>query len=263
MGYTRKYPNNIAYGGSSVLECITNDDKDIKNLYEIISKEIGIAGSANGSRQCVLSGKFTPEGKIGFLTSNRYADKPYVGIACEEVPAIIDFANGFNESGAKDIIKKLDSHNNTAWELEDDETVYLYIDCSISTGAITFGHTSYEEVYAYAAPGSPKKDQCWFDKGEGVMKCFDGSAWQKVLRLFVAKVTTQKNIVPTIEPFYAASRLDAHGEIQLAGDTITFMNGGNLKSVKAQKFIGTADKALSIPVGRGSGGNIWIEEVAE
>lgn len=264
MAYTREYPINVSYGGSSIKECIVNNDKDIKNLYELFSKQIGLSGSANGSRQCVLTGKFNADGEIGFLTPQRFQDTPYVGISCEDIPAILVFANGFTETGARDIVKRLDAHDNTAWKLKDDTLSYLYIDCSLSTGDITFGVSSFKDTYSYKAPEYPQKDQCWFDRGAGIMKCYDGAAWQKVLRIFIASVTTKAGCLPAVHPYSAVSRLTASDDFQLDDDgSVSFRDGGELRALKAAKFIGTADKALAIPVGRCEGANIWIEEVMQ
>ena len=262
MAYTRRYPNNIASGGSTVKECIINDDKDIKALYDIVNRQIDSSGAANGSRQCVMTGKFDSNGMINFLTAHRIDGVPYVGIACESQPAILSFANGYGTYGPKDIIKRLDSHNNTAWKLEDNTIVYLYIDYSPSTGVLSFGYSYDLDTYSYERPPHPMLNQHWYNQGTDLMYCWNGTVWQKVYRIFVAKVIVDEGKLPEIHPYSALSRTTALDEFTHDEDNnVCFREDGELKNIKAPRFIGTADMALRIPYGKVDGANIWIEEI--
>ena len=172
----------------------------------------------------------------------------------------MDFANGFADTGAKDILARLDERDLTAWKLEDGMTSYLYIDYNIATGVITFGSTPLQDVYSYAAPKNPALHQHWFDRQNAFMFEWDGSAWQKVYRIFVAKVITAGGKAPTVTPYFAAGQLDSNSKMSINGNELSFMNGGELGDIRARNFLGTASTALNIPIGD-HGGNIWIEEV--
>lgn len=270
MAYTREYPIDVSYGGSSVRECIVNNDKDIKNLYEVVSKEMGLAGSANGTRQCVLSGPVNSAGMLDiFVPINEHDGRDfsyYVGIAGDNKPIIVDFADGFNEKGAKDIIKKIDERNIKAWPITTlGKTQWLYIEYSPVTGSISFGTSDYEEIYDYKRPDNPAKGQHWFDRGEARMKYFDGAAWQTTYRVFVGRAFvgtyTSVNKVPEVTPYPVARPVDYNEKSSVVtnGDgEIEFRVGDKLRNIRADRFLGAATTAYNIPVQPGLG-NIWIE----
>ena len=53
MAYSRDYPNSIIPKGSKVVECLQNDDKELKRILGILS-DIGVMSLFGSKRQCVL-----------------------------------------------------------------------------------------------------------------------------------------------------------------------------------------------------------------
>ena len=233
MAYSRDYPNSIIPKGSKVVECLQNDDKELKRILGILS-DIGVMSLFGSKRQCVLYAATGTDGKPSYLTATGLN----VAINGSATPVIVTFAGGYNANGTVD---KTDTIVDTvnAWKMPANGTYYLYIDKDMSTGILSYGYTTIPDTYATTAPESPTLDQCYFNTVDMKMYHYNSSAWEQKLRVFVAKaVTTADTATLTIYPF--TSRTTASNFIQYDGN-------GNLQAVdlvgaltqfSASKFIG-------------------------
>lgn len=73
---------------------------------------------------------------------------------------------------------------------------WLYIDINMLTGERTFGHTLVEPTFGPTAPTSPVNDQHWFDTSSYNMKVWVNGAFEKKLRVFLAKYDEGSIIQP-------------------------------------------------------------------
>lgn len=78
----------------------------------------------------------------------------------------------------------------SAWGPIPSNTVYLYWDVNLLTGALTRGITQLPPVYTSAAPPSPAPDQHWFDTVENIFRVWNGNKWQEKVRVFAGHVTS-------------------------------------------------------------------------
>ena len=234
MAYSRDYPNSIIPKGSKVVECLQNDDKELKRILGILS-DIGVMSLFGSKRQCVLHAATGTDGKPSYLTANGLN----VAINGSETPVIVTFAGGYNANGTVD---KTDTIVDTvnAWTMPANGTYYLYIDKDMSTGILSYGCTTIPDTYATTAPASPVLDQCYFNTVDMKMYHYNSSAWEQKLRVFVAKaVTTADTATLTIYPF--TSRTTASNFIQYDGNgNLQAVDlAGALTQLSASKFIGT------------------------
>ena len=72
-------------------------------------------------------------------------------------------------------------------------TYHLYWDWNIGTGQVTRGYTPLAPVFS-APPLHPDFDQHWFDYDDNVMKVWDGSMWNPVIRVFAGSVAIDENL---------------------------------------------------------------------
>jgi hypothetical protein len=233
MAYSRDYPNSIIPKGSKVVECLQNDDKELKRILGILS-DIGVMSLFGSKRQCVLHAATGTDGKPSYITANGLN----VVIDGSTTPVIVTFAGGYNANGTVD---KTDTIVDTvnAWTMPANGTYYLYIDKDMSTGILSYGHTTIPDTYATTAPESPTLDQCYFNTVEMKMYHYNSSAWEQKLRVFVAKaVTTADTATITIYPFTSRAtpsnlvQYDSDGNLQVVD------NAGALAQLTASKFIG-------------------------
>ena len=234
MAYSRDYPNSIIPKGSKVVECLQNDDKELKRILGILS-DIGVMSLFGSKRQCVLHAATGTDGKPSYLTANGLN----VAINGSTTPVIVTFAGGYNANGTVD---KTDTIVDTvnAWTMPANGTYYLYIDKDMSTGILSYGHTTIPDTYATTAPASPVLDQCYFNTVDMKMYHYNSSAWEQKLRVFVAKaVTTADTATITMYPFTSRAtpsnlvQYDSDGNLQVVD------NAGGLAQLTASKFIGT------------------------
>lgn len=233
MAYSRDYPNSIIPKGSKVVECLQNDDKELKRILGILS-DIGVMSLFGSKRQCVLHAATGTDGKPSYITANGLN----VAINGSTTPVIVTFAGGYNANGTVD---KTDTIVDTvnAWTMPANGTYYLYIDKDMSTGILSYGHTTIPDTYATTAPKSPTIDQCYFNTVEMKMYHYNSSAWEQKLRVFVAKaVTTADTATLTVYPFTSRAtpsnlvQYDSDGNLQVVD------NAGALAQLTASKFIG-------------------------
>lgn len=234
MAYSRDYPNSIIPKGSKVVECLQNDDKELKRILGILS-DIGVMSLFGSKRQCVLHAATGTDGKPSYITANGLN----VVIDGSTTPVIVTFAGGYNANGTVD---KTDTIVDTvnAWTMPANGTYYLYIDKDMSTGILSYGYTTIPDTYATTAPESPTLDQCYFNTVDMKMYHYNSSAWEQKLRVFVAKaVTTADTATLTIYPF--TSRTTASNFIQYDGNgNLQAVDlAGALTQLSASKFIGT------------------------
>lgn len=233
MAYSRDYPNSIIPKGSKVVECLQNDDKELKRILGILS-DIGVMSLFGSKRQCVLHAATGTDGKPSYLTANGLN----VAINGSTTPVIVTFAGGYNANGTVD---KTDTIVDTvnAWTMPANGTYYLYIDKDMSTGILSYGYTTIPDTYATTAPASPALDQCYFNTVDMMMYHYNSSAWEQKLRVFVAKaVTTYSAATLTMYPFTSRAtpsnlvQYDSDGNLQVVD------NAGALAQLTASKFIG-------------------------
>lgn len=241
MAYSRDYPNSIIPKGSKVVECLQNDDKELKRILSILS-DIGLMSLFGSKRQCVLHAATGTDGKPSYITANGLN----VVIDGSTTPVIVTFAGGYNANGTVDKTDTIVDMVN-AWTMPANGTYYLYIDKDMSTGILSYGYTTIPDTYKTTAPKSPTLDQCYFNTVDMKMYHYNSSAWEQKLRVFVAKaVTTDSAATLTMYPFTSRAtpsnlvQYDSDGNLQVVD------NAGALAQLTASKFIG-AVSTLATP----------------
>ena len=186
MPYERLYPNNIAPGGTKTQAGFENDDKEIKRIYDILSK-IGGLQLFGSKRQSILYGSTDNAGNPNFITGSGLS----ISIDGSIKPIILAFAGGFsNSQGTVDYLDGIGTAVNGAWTLPANNTCYLYVDKDANTGILSYGYTLSKDQYLPTAPSSPILDQHYFNTVEMKMYRYNGNSWEEKRRIFIASVST-------------------------------------------------------------------------
>lgn len=149
-------------------------------------------------RQTVLHGSTeATTGQANFLTAGTGL---VVDLAATSTPLIITFAYNFSPLfGQIDFVESINANVPSAWSnLPVNQTIYLYIDRNISTGALTYGYSLLTPIYQNLPPGTPATDQHWFDLNSYYMKRWNGTAWENKQRVFVGECTTDASSVTSV-----------------------------------------------------------------
>jgi hypothetical protein len=211
MAYTRQYPNSITPNGSTVRDCLENDDKELKRMLDMLSNVGGLQLSGT-KRQCILYGSTDSSGNPNFLTASGLK----ISIDGSSVPIILSLANGFStSSGTVDTLSAITSAVTDAWTVPASGTYYLYIDKDISTGLLSYGYTAFEDTYSKAAPSSPTLDQCYFNTNDMKMYHYNGTSWEQKLRVFVGKAVSDTSTV-TVTHYHLVSRIPIENEVNVS-----------------------------------------------
>ena len=118
---------------------------------------LALAGSSGSSgaaspptTQTVLAGAVDANGKANFLSAGSGLT---VDLAATTTPVVLAFADGFTDAGLVTRIGRVTADDAAAWSgLTDNETNYLYVERDSSTGALSYGATTYAPVYTAAEP---------------------------------------------------------------------------------------------------------------
>lgn len=232
MAYTRQYPNSITPNGSTVRDCLENDDKELKRVLGLIS-DVGGLMLSDTKRQCVLYGSTDAAGNPNFLTVSGLN----VSISGSTKPVIISFADGFSiMNGTVDLLDSITVDVSNAWTVPANGTYYLYIDKDISTGFISYGITSSIDTYSKTSPSNPVLDQCWFNTIDMKMYHYNGLAWEHRQRVFVAKaVSTSSDVTITYYPM--SSRVPIRLELAENTTAVTPDASSNATQVATTEFV--------------------------
>ncbi len=188
MKYNEKYPIDNSPNGDEVREAVLKNRNEILEVAKTINEYVG--GNTNGKSQQVLSGA-SINGEFNFLTANGLE----ITIDGTIKPVIIAFASGYNVNGAVDFVEQIVNKVNS-WIVSANNSTYLYVDRSITTGAISYGSSTQEPVYSKTAPNAVL-DLHWFNETDRKMYVYNGTEWQEVQRVFIAMVTADSTTVKT------------------------------------------------------------------
>lgn len=100
-------------------------------------------------RQTVIDGRTDANGQANFLEAGTGRT---VDFKATEKPVVLAFADGFDDNGAVDHVKRITVDVPAAWTLPANATRYLYIDRDPITGNLSYGVS---EVAPKYEPGSP------------------------------------------------------------------------------------------------------------
>lgn len=229
MSYSRLYPNNIVPNGTTVKDGLINDDREIKRIYSILDTKAS-GGSSSGSgtgvvahtdRQRIIS---APTHYIMHNAANNRVD---VWIEAEDVPVKVCFAAGFEEDGTTPIdhTETLTAVKNAWPQLEGGKSWHLYVMRDRLSGLISYGSTSYREMYGPALPNvaSCKDNQFFFNTTK--MKMYrnrSSSSWEEVEAVFLADLETAISNGTTTVAVYergTASPFSADSFVKQVNDT--------------------------------------------
>ena len=229
MSYSRLYPNNIVPNGTTVKDGLINDDREIKRIYSILDTKAS-GGSSSGSgtgvvahtdRQRIIS---APTHYIMHNAANNRVD---VWIEAEDVPVKVCFAAGFEEDGTTPIdhTETLTAVKNAWPQLEGGKSWHLYVMRDRLSGLISYGSTSYREMYGPALPNvaSCKDNQFFFNTTK--MKMYrnrSSSSWEEVEAVFLADLDTAISNGTTTVAVYergTASPFSADSFVKQVNDT--------------------------------------------
>lgn len=229
MSYSRLYPNNIVPNGTTVKDGLINDDREIKRIYSILDTKAS-GGSSSGSgtgvvahtdRQRIIS---VPTHYIMHNAANNRVD---VWIEAEDVPVKVCFAAGFEEDGTTPIdhTETLTAVKNAWPQLEGGKSWHLYVMRDRLSGLISYGSTSYREMYGPALPNvaSCKDNQFFFNTTK--MKMYrnrSSSSWEEVEAVFLADLDTAISNGTTTVAVYergTASPFSADSFVKQVNDT--------------------------------------------
>jgi hypothetical protein len=119
---------------------------------------------------------------------------------CTTTPLVVAFAYGSDDSGAVDYVTRI-STNAANWTgLGGTTTYYLYVDRSVSTGAITYGITTNQPTYTATSTVASGAGFHTYLINTGFM--YEGSATSTAIqRVFVGEATTSAGAVTSVTPY--------------------------------------------------------------
>lgn len=116
---------------------------------------------------------------------------------------VLAFGAGFDSDGVIDYAEAITSDLNPAWSgLPESGTAYLYVDRNISTGALTYGHSTVAPVYSTLTPATVT-DKHWWNPATGIMQRWTGTVWETKQRIFVASVVTNSTTITSLTVYPA------------------------------------------------------------
>ena len=130
---------------------------------------------------------------------------------CTTTPLVVAFAYGSDDSGAVDYVTRI-STNAANWTgLGGTLTFYLYVDRSVSTGAITYGSTTNRPTYTNTSTVAAVSGYYTYLINTGFM--YEGSATSTAIqRVFVGEATTSGGAVTGVTAYMP------RGEFQSGAD---------------------------------------------
>lgn len=191
MNLTEQYPLDVTKAGDSVKDAILKNRSEILGVMDSLNDQP--AGSVGDARNRVLSAHMV-NNVFNYLSSDGLA----VAIDGSITPVLITFADGYNGNGAVDYISSI-SKLVSAWTVPANNTSYLYIDRD-SSGNITYGSTTHALIVSTTMPDVTKDDSDinWYNPETAVLNAWNGTEWNRKLRVFVGSVTTDATTVTNI-----------------------------------------------------------------
>ena len=149
-------------------------------------------------RQTVLACSVASTGLPNFLTHSSGTTVSTQN--CTTTPLVVAFAYGSDDSGAVDYVTRI-STNAANWTgLGGTTTYYLYVDRSVSTGAITYGITTNRPTYTNTSTVAAGAGFHTYLINTGFM--YEGSATSTAIqRVFVGEATTSAGAVTGVTPY--------------------------------------------------------------
>ncbi len=257
MTYTRKYPNSLVAGGTTVAQGFANDDKEIKNIYDILSKKADDAGNPvkdsiggflpSNHYQSVLTCGYDSGGYPNYLFADTGART--IGYGAQDRPLVLNFAYGINNDGTvKSFTKALMTTNAVAWSLIPwtPGTHYLYVDYLEATDQLRFGTAELPCLVSYAEPANPVVGQHYFNPN--TMFCYECDSienlntgkkphWSVRTRLFVGQYTISDDVQSChIRPVTSLNYGSDNGVLECDKNGTVFIHDGNNR-----KLLGTVE----------------------
>lgn len=191
MNLTEQYPLDVTKAGDSVKDAILKNRSEILGVMDSLNDQP--AGSVGDARNRVLSAHMV-NNVFNYLSSDGLA----VAIDGSITPVLITFADGYNGNGAVDYISSIYKLV-SAWTVPANNTSYLYIDRD-SSGNITYGSTTHTLIVSTTMPDVTKDDSDinWYNPETAVLNTWNGTEWNRKLRVFVGSVTTDATTVTNI-----------------------------------------------------------------
>lgn len=188
MNLTEQYPLDVTKAGDSVKSAILKNRSEILGVMDNLNAQP--SGSVGYARNRILSAHMV-NNVYNFLSS----DGLTVAIDGSIEPVLLTFSDGYNDSGAVDYIGKI-TKLVSAWSVPANNTSYLYIERNES-GGLTYGSCTTPLVVSSAMPSVTRDDNNvnWYNPDTATMLVWNGTEWNKKLRVFVGSVKTDVTTV--------------------------------------------------------------------
>lgn len=188
MNLTEQYPLDVTKAGDSVKSAILKNRSEILGVMGNLNAQP--SGSVGYARNRILSAHMV-NNVYNFLSS----DGLTVAIDGSIEPVLVTFADGYNDNGAVDYLNKIIKLV-SAWSVPANNTSYLYIERNES-GGLTYGSCTTPLVVSNAMPSVTRDDNNvnWYNPETATMLVWNGTEWNKKLRVFVGSVKTDGTTV--------------------------------------------------------------------
>lgn len=188
MNLTEQYPLDVTKAGDSVKSAILKNRSEILGVMDNLNAQP--SGSVGYARNRILSAHMV-NNVYNFLSS----DGLTVAIDGSIEPVLLTFSDGYNDNGAVDYIGKI-TKLVSAWSVPANNTSYLYIERNES-GGLTYGSCTTPLVVSNAMPSVTRDDNNvnWYNPDTATMLVWNGTEWNKKLRVFVGSVKTEGTTV--------------------------------------------------------------------
>ena len=156
---------------------------------------------------------------------------------CTTTPLVVAFAYGSDDSGAVDYVTRI-STNAANWTgLGGTTTYYLYVDRSVSTGAITYGITTNRPTYTNTSTVAAGAGFHTYLINTGFM--YEGSATSTAIqRVFVGEATTSAGAVTGVTAYMPRGQYvspeTAFPQSTAVNDTVTLTHQLGLKPAQVR-----------------------------
>lgn len=210
MNLTEQYPLDVTKAGDSVKSAILKNRSEILGVMDNLNAQP--SGSVGYARNRILSAHMV-NNVYNFLSS----DGLTVAIDGYIEPVLVTFADGYNDNGAVDYLNKIIKRV-SAWSVPANNTNYLYIERNES-GGLTYGSCTTPLVVSNAMPAVTRDDNNvnWYNPSTETMLVWNGTEWNKKLRVFVGSVKTDKTTVTDITYQEVSSSISVDERHKLEG----------------------------------------------
>jgi hypothetical protein len=147
--------------------------------------------------QCALSGGVDGSGYANFL--NALSTTSVQILASLSVPVLIALADGEDVVGSRNTVIAITANTTILTGLSTNGTYYIYVDVDRSTGAVTFGKTTYAPGYVTINGFTPGGvGQHYYVIPDQKMYSDTGSVWTAVKRVFIGQVTVAGGVISSL-----------------------------------------------------------------